>query len=170
MPRYFIDLHDGIEAVRDPTGHELANLDAARVQAVRVLTGIAHAFSDEPGRQDFVAAIRDAEGAVRLRLRMSLDAGPIGDVHTASRDGNGGIETPYPVWVSSPLKLRCFLVAVEHRRRPAPVYAVLANSPDDALTAVASAVAPRSKLRMVGGLSKDLVRQLRLKPGDVRLI
>jgi hypothetical protein len=170
MPRYFIDLHDGTEAVRDTVGCELSNLDAARAQAVRVLTRIAQSFTDEPGRQDFVAAIRDAAGAVRLRLRVSLDAGPIGHGPDAAGDDDVELATPFPVWVSKPLKLHCLLIAVEHRRGPVPVYAVLANTADEALDAVAVAVAPRSKLRLVGGLSKDLARQLRLKPGEVRMI
>jgi hypothetical protein len=170
MPRYFIDLHDGTKAVRDAEGQELVNLDAARAQAVRLLTRFAQGFSDEPGRQDFVAAVRDGAGAVRLRLRMSLDAGPLSDAHDATEVDGGEGAAPCPVWVSKPLKLHCFLVAVDHRGGPAPVYAVLANTADEALNAVAAAAAPRSRLRQVGGLSKDLARQLRLRPGEVRLI
>jgi hypothetical protein len=170
MPRYFIDLHDGTEAVRDTVGCELSNLDAARAQATRVLTRVAQGFRDEPGRQDFVAAIRDAAGAVRLRLRVSLDAGPIGDGQSPDGQADPHTAAPYAVWASKPLKLHCFLVAVEYRGGPVPVYAVLANTADEALDAVSLAVAPRSKLRQVGGLSKDLARQLLLKPGEVRLI
>lgn len=169
MPRYFIDLHDGTEAVRDKEGSELSNLDAARVQAVHILTTVAQGFKDEPGRQDYVAAIRDAAGAVRLRLRMSLDTGHIGDGQDATEEGREWAAPLYPLWVSKQLKLRCFLIAVEHRRGSAPVYATLADTADEALEAVAVAVAPRSKLRQVGGLSKNLVRHLRLKPGEVRL-
>ena len=78
MPRYFIDIHDGTEVIRDREGYELSDLGAARGQAVRIMTGIAQRLSDEPGRQDWVAAIRDADGVVRLRFRVSLDAGPVG--------------------------------------------------------------------------------------------
>ncbi|GJE14620.1 DUF6894 family protein [Methylobacterium longum] len=77
MPRYFIDLHDGGELLRDRDGYELADLEAARAQAVRIMTRIAQSLTDRPGRQDYVAAVRDAEGAVRWRLRMSLDADPV---------------------------------------------------------------------------------------------
>ncbi|SFM45783.1 DUF6894 family protein [Methylobacterium pseudosasicola] len=77
MPRYFIDLHDGGELVRDKIGYELPDLAAAKAQAVRIMTRIAQGLTDLPGRQDYVAAVRDAEGAVRLRLRVSLDADPI---------------------------------------------------------------------------------------------
>jgi hypothetical protein len=78
MPRYFIDLHDGTEVVRDTEGYELPDLDAARSQAVKIMTRIAQGLSDAPGRQDYVAAVRDDAGAVRLRFRLSLDAGPVG--------------------------------------------------------------------------------------------
>lgn len=170
MPRYFIDLHDGTQAVRDTVGCELSNLDAARARATRALTRVAQSFTDAPGRQDFVAAVRDAEGAVRLRLRMSLDAGPIGDWQGADEQAGPRIAASHQVWVSNPLKLHCFLIAVDHQGGSVPVYAVLANTADEALEAVSLAVVPRSKLLQVGGLSKALARQLLLKPGEVRLI
>ena len=76
MPRYFIDLHDGGELVRDKNGYELPDLAAARAQVVRIMTRIAQGLTDQPGRQDYIAAVRDADGAVRWRLRMSLDTDP----------------------------------------------------------------------------------------------
>ncbi|GJE14248.1 DUF6894 family protein [Methylobacterium longum] len=76
MPRYFIDLHDGGELLRDQDGYELPDLEAARAQAVRIMIRIAQGLTDKPGRQDYVAAVRDAQGAVRWRYRMSLDADP----------------------------------------------------------------------------------------------
>jgi hypothetical protein len=78
LPRYFIDLHDGTNLVRDRDGFDLPDLDAARAQAVRIMTRIAQGFAEARGRQDYVAAVRDGSGAVRLRLRMSLDAEPVG--------------------------------------------------------------------------------------------
>ncbi|MGU3330310.1 DUF6894 family protein [Methylobacterium mesophilicum] len=78
MPRYFIDLHDGTEVAHDRDGYELPDLAAARTQAVRIMTRIAQGFTDQPGRQDYVAAVRDADGAVRWRFRLSLDADPVG--------------------------------------------------------------------------------------------
>lgn len=77
MPRYYIDLHDGGEVVRDRDGYELPDLAAAKAQAVRIMTRVAQGLTDRPGRQDYVAAVRDAEGAVRLRFRISLDADPV---------------------------------------------------------------------------------------------
>ncbi|MDP4025727.1 hypothetical protein Q8W71_24125 [Methylobacterium sp. NEAU 140] len=77
MPRYFIDLHDGAHLVRDREGHDLPDLDAARATAVRILTRVAQGFSHAAGREDYVVAVREAGGAVRLRLRMSLDPDPV---------------------------------------------------------------------------------------------
>lgn len=73
MPRFFIDLHDGTEVAHDKDEYDLPDLNAARAQAVRIMTRIAQGLSDSPSRQDYVAAVRDAEGAVRWRFRMSFD-------------------------------------------------------------------------------------------------
>ncbi len=168
MPRYFIDLHDGSEPVRDTVGCELPDLVAARAQAVRILTRVTQGFRDEPGRQDYVAAVRDARGAIRLRLRVSLDAGPVDHADCTSHT-NGAAEPP-SIWASKPLKLRCFLVSTDRQRGSAPVYAVLANAAEEALAAVAHEVALRSKPAIIGGLSKDTVRRLGLEPGELRLV
>ncbi len=76
MPRYFIDLHDGSNLVRDREGFDLPDLDAARAQAVRIMTRIAQGMADGPARQDYVLAVRTEDGTVRLRMRMSLDPEP----------------------------------------------------------------------------------------------
>ncbi|AYO81440.1 MULTISPECIES: DUF6894 family protein [Methylobacterium] len=76
MPRYFIDLHDGTNLVRDQTGVDLPDLAAARDQAVRMMTRIAQGLSDPQVRQDYVIAVRDEQGTVRLRLRLSYDVEP----------------------------------------------------------------------------------------------
>lgn len=73
MPRYFIDLHDGANLVRDREGFDFPDLTAARAQAVRMMTRIAQGLADPQERQDYVIAVRDAEGAIRLRLRLSYD-------------------------------------------------------------------------------------------------
>jgi hypothetical protein len=77
VPRYFIDLHDGSHLVRDKVGFELPDLDAARAQAGRIMTRIAQGIKDGPDRQDYVVAVRDEYGAIRLRMRMSLDPDPV---------------------------------------------------------------------------------------------
>jgi hypothetical protein len=76
VPRYFIDLHDGTNLVRDQTGVDLPDLAAARDQAVRMMTRIAQGLSDPQVRQDYVIAVRDEQGTVRLRLRLSYDVEP----------------------------------------------------------------------------------------------
>ena len=73
MPRYFIDLHDGANLVRDHQGCDLPDLAAAQAQAVRMMTRVAQGLTDPQVRQDYVIAVRDAQGAVRLRLRLSYD-------------------------------------------------------------------------------------------------
>lgn len=78
MPRYFIDLHDGTDLVRDREGYDLPDLDAARAQAARIMTRIAQGIADGPARQDYVLAVRSEDGTIRLRMRMSLDPDPVG--------------------------------------------------------------------------------------------
>jgi len=73
VPRYFIDLHDGTNLVRDHEGFNFPDLAAAREQAVRMMTRVAQGLSDPRERQDYVIAVRDAQGVVRLRLRLSYD-------------------------------------------------------------------------------------------------
>ncbi|MDP4003722.1 hypothetical protein [Methylobacterium sp. NEAU K] len=73
MPRYFIDLHDGANLVRDRKGFDLPDLAAAQAQAVRMMTRIAQGLTDPQVRQDYVIAVRDEHGVVRLRLRLSYD-------------------------------------------------------------------------------------------------
>lgn len=76
LPRFFIDLHDGSNLVRDREGFDLPDLDAARAQAARIMTRIAQGIADNPERQDYVLAVRTEDGTVRLRMRMSLDPEP----------------------------------------------------------------------------------------------
>jgi len=73
MPRYFIDLHDGANFVRDTDGFDLADDEAARLKLVRILGRIAQEFASEPERQDVLAIVRDEAGAGILRARLSLD-------------------------------------------------------------------------------------------------
>jgi hypothetical protein len=76
VPRYFIDLHDGANLVRDHKGFDLPDLAAARAQAVRMMTRLAQGLADPQERQDYVIAVRDDQGAIRLRLRLSYDVEP----------------------------------------------------------------------------------------------
>lgn len=76
MPRYFIDLHDGANLVRDREGFDFLDLAAARAQAVRMMTRLAQGLADPQVRQDYIIAVRDAQGVIRLRLRLSYDVEP----------------------------------------------------------------------------------------------
>lgn len=76
MPRYFIDLHDGANLVRDREGFDFPDLAAARAQAVRMMTRLAQGLADPQVRQDYIIAVRDAQGVIRLRLRLSYDVEP----------------------------------------------------------------------------------------------
>ena len=52
----------------------------------------------------------------------------------------------------------------------AGLYAVLSVTSDEALKAVALNVPPKTTLEIVGGLSRALVKRIRLKPGELRLV
>ncbi|MGC5778952.1 DUF6894 family protein [Methylobacterium sp. NFXW15] len=72
MPRYFIDLHDGIQPIKDEVGFDLPDLPAARAKVVRIMSAIARDMLPEVERQDYVAGVRDAVGKVVYRVRLSL--------------------------------------------------------------------------------------------------
>ena len=68
------------------------------------------------------------------------------------------------------VKLHAHLVAVSIQREAVRIYAVLAATAPDALMAASIGAPPRSKVQIVGSLSRDLVKRLRLKPGEMRLV
>ena len=62
MPRYFFDIHDG-GSVRDDTGTECADDEAARKLAIKALPDIARDEIPRDGdRRAFIALIRDEDG------------------------------------------------------------------------------------------------------------
>ena len=67
-------------------------------------------------------------------------------------------------------KRQAFLVAVAQRREAARIYAVVAPSEAEALAALADHATENVRLQVVGGLSRDMVRRLKLKPGELRLV
>ncbi|GJE62250.1 DUF6894 family protein [Methylobacterium trifolii] len=73
MPRYFIDLHDGIHFVKETEGFDLSDDAALRGKLVRILSKIAQGLAPVPERQDYLALVREAGGRVVLRARLSLD-------------------------------------------------------------------------------------------------
>ncbi len=72
MPRYFIDLHDGTQPLRDDVGFDLPDLPAARAKVVRIMSAIARDMLPDVERQDYVAGVRDDGGNVLYRVRLSL--------------------------------------------------------------------------------------------------
>lgn len=72
MPKFFIDLHDGSDLIRDDQGFDLPDLAAARGKVLKIMSRIAQEFSPDLAQQDFVAAVRDKKGKVVLRARLSL--------------------------------------------------------------------------------------------------
>jgi len=49
MPRYFIDLHDGTQPLKDEVGFDLPDLPAARAKVVRIMSAIARDMLDHGG-------------------------------------------------------------------------------------------------------------------------
>lgn len=69
-----------------------------------------------------------------------------------------------------PPKRHAYLVAVSQKREVVRVYAVLALTSDEALEAVVLHVPPKTKVEIVGSLSRALVKRIRLVPGELRLV
>lgn len=74
MPRFFIDLHDGAQPIRDEVGFDLPDLTAARAKVTRIMSAIARDMLPDVERQDYVACVRDGVGKVVYRARLSLAA------------------------------------------------------------------------------------------------
>lgn len=72
MPRYFFDVHDGVQ-IMDDVGTPCPDLDAAKREAMR----IAADFVARPRRGDdeggaVVISVRDAPGGVRATVRLGF--------------------------------------------------------------------------------------------------
>jgi hypothetical protein len=63
-----------------------------------------------------------------------------------------------------------FLIAVRQKREAVRVYAVIAHSENDALDRVRALATGGMQVEITGSPSRDLVRRLDLKPGEIRLI
>ena len=73
MPRYFIDLHDGSQHIRDKDGFEAANVEAVQKRVVGIMREVAQGFEPSAGHQQCTAAVRDEGARVLFRARLSLD-------------------------------------------------------------------------------------------------
>ncbi|MEL6064526.1 MULTISPECIES: hypothetical protein [unclassified Methylobacterium] len=67
-------------------------------------------------------------------------------------------------------KRTAYLIAVHQKREAVRVYAVLAVSAETALSQVRALATEDMAVDVVGALSRDLARQLGLKPGEMRLV
>jgi hypothetical protein len=62
MPRYFFDVHDNSDVVKDDTGTEFASLDEVRREAMRLLPDIAREEIPEHGHcRSFVVLVTDED-------------------------------------------------------------------------------------------------------------
>ena len=69
MPRYFFDIHDGIE-FRDDIGRQLEGGDILRLEALRVATTLLAAESAESREMTLVLTVRDESGGTAMRIRL----------------------------------------------------------------------------------------------------
>jgi hypothetical protein len=67
-------------------------------------------------------------------------------------------------------KRHAYLVSVAHEIETVRVYATLAVTPDEALETVALMIAPDAELAIVGGLSPEMAKRMRLKVGEPQLV
>ena len=72
MPRYFFDTDDGDQSHRDDEGHDLPDVQAARVAALDVLPDMARDKMPDGDRRTFVASVRDDQGAIIYIATLSL--------------------------------------------------------------------------------------------------
>jgi hypothetical protein len=73
MPRFFIDLHDGANFVKDSVGFDVPDMEAIRARVVGVVARYARNLKAEEDRQDLFVIVRDDTGRVVLRTHLSLD-------------------------------------------------------------------------------------------------
>jgi hypothetical protein len=71
MPLYFFDITDNGYGFPDTEGTDLADLEAAREEALATLGEIARDRLPDGDRREFVIKIRDGDGAL-MRATLSL--------------------------------------------------------------------------------------------------
>lgn len=59
MPRYFIDIDDGTDCIRDDEGEDCADLEQARAIAISSLPGIADGILSDGRSRTFTATLRN---------------------------------------------------------------------------------------------------------------
>lgn len=71
-----------------------------------------------------------------------------------------------------PKAARCiaFLITVVQRREERRTYAVMKSTPDEALKAIREFSDEGTRAYLVGGVSRDTARRLKLKCDDIRFV
>ncbi|MEE7457561.1 hypothetical protein MPAR168_23490 [Methylorubrum populi] len=70
MPRYFFDVHDGID-VRDEVGRELEDNDAIlQAEALQVVTELMKAEAADAKETALILTVRDKNGGIAFRVRL----------------------------------------------------------------------------------------------------
>lgn len=72
MQRFFFDISDNGQMVRDTEGTELADLEAARNEALATLGGIARDELPDGDRRDFVIEVHNGADGPRLTASLSV--------------------------------------------------------------------------------------------------
>ena len=78
MPRYFFDIDDGDHQHHDDEGIDLADVEAARKEAIRALPDVARDVLPDGDRRDFTSSVRTEAGRVVFRAKLSLVAEWVG--------------------------------------------------------------------------------------------
>lgn len=72
MLRFYIDTSDEDDFIKDETGLDLPDLEAAKAAAVDALPDMARDKLPDGDRRMFLAIVRDAEGRPLLQASLSL--------------------------------------------------------------------------------------------------
>ena len=72
--------------------------------------------------------------------------------------------------MAKPQRLDTYLIAVKQKREPTRLYALLANSPAEALEIVSAQAAEGVVVEVAGKLSKRMAEPYKLKSGDLILV
>ncbi len=72
VPRYFFDITDAGDTIRDEHGIDLADDDEARDQAISLLPAIARDALPDGDDHEFVATARNKAGAVVYEANLTL--------------------------------------------------------------------------------------------------
>ena len=69
MPRYFFDIHDGVE-LRDEIGRDLESGAILRAEALQAATRLVAAEAEDSKETTLILTVRDAAGAMSLKVRV----------------------------------------------------------------------------------------------------